>query len=133
MDPSEEAFTEPTDDDFRVVWFSGTGAGGQHRNKNMNSCRVTHIPTGTTEMRQSRSRDSNLKEAKEALIRRMRSQSSASMAAEASVEKKGKLGSGMRGDKFITLQFQNDRATNHKTGKSCRVRDWMEGKMDLIW
>ena len=32
--------------DFRVEWFSGTGAGGQHRNKHQNCCRITHIETG---------------------------------------------------------------------------------------
>lgn len=32
--------------DFRIDWFSGTGGGGQHRNKHQNCCRITHIPTG---------------------------------------------------------------------------------------
>ena len=33
--------------DFRLDWYSGTGAGGQHRNKHQNCCRITHIETGT--------------------------------------------------------------------------------------
>jgi peptide chain release factor 1 len=32
--------------DFRVDWFSGKGAGGQHRNKHQNCCRITHLPSG---------------------------------------------------------------------------------------
>lgn len=32
--------------DFRIEWFSGSGAGGQHRNKHQNCCRIIHIPTG---------------------------------------------------------------------------------------
>jgi peptide chain release factor 1 len=34
--------------DFKIDWFSGTGAGGQFRNKHQNTCRITHIPTGLT-------------------------------------------------------------------------------------
>ena len=35
-----------TKKDFRIDWFSGSGAGGQHRNKHMNCCRITHIESG---------------------------------------------------------------------------------------
>lgn len=32
--------------DFDIDWFSGTGAGGQHRNKHQNCIRITHRETG---------------------------------------------------------------------------------------
>ena len=32
--------------DFEVEWFSGSGGGGQHRNKHDNCCRIRHIATG---------------------------------------------------------------------------------------
>lgn len=52
------------DNDFEVQWFSGTGPGGQHRNKTQNCCRVTHIPTGIkAQGTSSRSRESNYKNA----------------------------------------------------------------------
>lgn len=35
-----------TKKDFKLEWFSGQGAGGQHRNKHQNCCRITHISTG---------------------------------------------------------------------------------------
>ena len=35
-----------TKKDFAIDWFSGTGKGGQHRNKHQNCCRITHVETG---------------------------------------------------------------------------------------
>ena len=32
--------------DFRIDWFHGSGAGGQHRNKHANCCRITDLQTG---------------------------------------------------------------------------------------
>lgn len=118
---------------FRIEWFSGTGAGGQFRNKHQNSCRVIHIPTGISETRQSRSRDSNLFDAMEALKRTLKQKQDEQIHDIQSLEKKNKLGSGQRGDKLLTIQFQNDRVTHHLTGKYCRVKDFMNGKMNLIW
>lgn len=35
-----------TKKDFEITWFSGTGGGGQHRNKHQNCCRLKHKDTG---------------------------------------------------------------------------------------
>lgn len=51
-------------DDCIFDWFSGTGAGGQHRNKHQNCLRLTHKPSGIKVIAQTnRDRISNLKEA----------------------------------------------------------------------
>lgn len=51
-----------TKKDFKLEWFSGTGAGGQHRNKHKNCCRITHIETGLRAQGvDSRERTSNQK------------------------------------------------------------------------
>ena len=53
-----------TKKDFRIEWYSGSGAGGQHRNKHQNCCRITHIESGFVERgTESKSRVSNQKTA----------------------------------------------------------------------
>jgi len=57
-----------TKKDFEVTWFSGKGAGGQHRNKHMNCCRLKHKVTGIIKTGQSnRDRQSNQAEALNAM------------------------------------------------------------------
>jgi len=38
-----------TKKDFKIDWYSRSGAGGQHRNKHQNCCRITHLATGLCE------------------------------------------------------------------------------------
>lgn len=53
-----------TKKDFEMTWFSGSGAGGQYRNKHQNCLRLKHIESGVIVTGQSqRDRVSNQKEA----------------------------------------------------------------------
>lgn len=56
--------------DFKLEWYSGSGAGGQHRNKHKNCCRITHIESGLQAIgTESKSRVSNQRVAFENLAR----------------------------------------------------------------
>lgn len=58
-----------TKKDFEITYFSGTGAGGQYRNKHQNCVRIKHKETGLIATGQSqRSREQNTKEAFNALV-----------------------------------------------------------------
>jgi len=53
-----------TKKDFDITYFSGTGAGGQHRNKSMNCVRIKHKETGIITIGQEeRSLKQNMKNA----------------------------------------------------------------------
>ena len=58
-------------DDLEISWFSGgPGAGGQHRNKHDNCCRIFHPESGARAQSTSeRSQQRNLREAFERLVK----------------------------------------------------------------
>ncbi len=66
----KELLFSVTKDDLDIDWFSGTGCGGQYRNKHQNCCRIRHKDSGAIATGQSqRDRVSNLKEAMENLTK----------------------------------------------------------------
>lgn len=59
-----------TKKDFRVEFYRGSGAGGQHRNKTDSACRITHIASGAVGMSEDeRSQYQNKKKAFERLVK----------------------------------------------------------------
>jgi len=62
MEKKKELLFSVTKNDLVFEYFSGTGAGGQHRNKCQNSCRCKHPPSGAVgTCQESRSRIQNTK------------------------------------------------------------------------
>jgi protein subunit release factor A len=61
---AKELLFSVTKKDFDITYFSGTGAGGQHRNRHMNCVRIKHRDSGVTVTGQEeRSKEQNLKNA----------------------------------------------------------------------
>ena len=64
MSNKKEPLFSITKKDFRFNFYSGTGAGGQHRNKHMNSVRCFHDPSGAVgKSEDQRSKEQNIKKA----------------------------------------------------------------------
>lgn len=132
--PQREAEGIPRSDaDFRIEWFRGSGAGGQHRNKHANSARVIHLPTGLTQERQGRKREKNLEEAMAAIRAELDALDAARAAAAENRQRAGQIGSGMRGDKRRTYRFQDDRVVDHVSGRDASCSRVMKGQFDLLW
>ena len=119
--------------DLRVEWYSGTGAGGQHRNKHQNSCRITHIPTGTVVTAQCRSRQNSYDQARTELDSRIITELKQSNDGKISKDRKKQVGSGMRGDKIRTYRFQDDRVVDHRTEKYTSCSSVLKGNIDSLW
>lgn len=119
--------------DLVVEWFSGTGKGGQHRNKHANSCRLKHIPTGLVTTSQTRSRVNSYANALQAMESMLQQQHILTVNSQDNLVRKNQIGSGQRGDKIRTIRFQDDQVVDHRNGKTISARDFMMGKMHVLW
>lgn len=137
LDPSKVRH-DPTLDrrnpsDFRLEWYSGSGAGGQHRNKHQNSARITHLPTGIVRTAQTRDRENSQRLAMQAILDELDARKSGQSLAGTHVERRSQTGSGERGDKRRTYRFQDDSVADHKTGKRASCSRVMRGDFALLW
>lgn len=119
--------------DFKIEWYSGTGAGGQYRNKHQNSCRITHLETGLVATAQCRSRENSFEEAKAALLCKLNQEQTRATSHEQAVTRKNQVGSGERGDKIRTYRFQDNSTKDHRTEKTARTSTVLNGNFDLLW
>ena len=70
MKMSKELLFSITKKDLEISYFSGTGAGGQHRNKHMNCVRIKHPESGViVTAQEERSKERNLRTAFERLTK----------------------------------------------------------------
>ena len=120
--------------EFKIEWFSGTGPGGQFKNKHQNCCRVKHLPTELIQT-SSRNRDrvSNLKQALKEINLKLNTEDLLSSSEERNKNRKQQVGSGMRGDKRRTYRFQEGIVCDHVTGRSARIKDVMRGNFEKLW
>jgi protein subunit release factor A len=52
---------------------------------------------------------------------------------EISLDRKYKVGSGMRGDKIRTYRFQDDIVQDHNTNKKSTCKKVLNGNFELLW
>mgnify|MGYP001947084490 CR=1 FL=1 len=119
--------------DFEHVWYSGTGAGGQHRNKHQNSLRLRHIPTGIVVTAQCRKRPQSLDAAYRDMNARLDALGAGTAGGAARAITRAQEGSGERSDKRRTYRDQEGRITDHLTGKGGQMSLVKKGLLDRLW
>lgn len=125
--------TDIKESDLKIEWYSGTGPGGQNKNKVQCSIRLTHIPTGITKTAQTRSRKNSYNIAYDELIDAVIDFNKKQQHRLISNIRKNQVGSGMRGDKIRTIRFQDDQAIDHRNNKKITAKEYMAGKMNKLW
>lgn len=119
--------------DFRIEWFSGTGKGGQHRNKRQNSCRVIHLLTGYSESRQGRSREQNKRDAISGLLLRLNDNAAKDAEYVLNTVRHQQIGSGYRGEKIRTYRQRDNSVVDHRSGKRSSYVDVLKGRFEMLW
>jgi peptide chain release factor 1 len=114
------------DVEFRCI--IGTGPGGQHRQKNATCVVAKHKPTGLTVCIDTRSQHRNKQTALQVLAARLSELENYKLHQKENNIRQAQIGSGMRGDKIRTYRTQNDRVTDHRTGKKMILSKWMKGQ-----
>jgi len=119
-----------SDSDLEITTKRSSGAGGQHVNTTDSAVRILHIPTGiTVESQTDRSQIKN----KELALKRLRAKIFEMKMAEQNralqKSRKTQVGSGGRSEKVRTINFPQDRITDHRLSKSFHgIAPFFEGE-----
>lgn len=101
--------------DLKVDTYKASGAGGQHVNKTESAIRILHVPSGIvvqcqTEKSQLQNRERCMKLLKAKLFDQMVTESRKKM----DDTRRSHIGSGDRGEKSRTYNYQQNRITDHR-------------------
>ena len=114
-------------EDLDITATTGSGPGGQHRNKTASAIQMTHVPTQTrVRIESERSQHLNKELALSVMRARLWEQQRQAAEADRQSERRAQIGSGMRGDKRRTIR--TDGVVDHKTGRRWRYDDYVRGR-----
>lgn len=120
--------------DVEIKATRGSGAGGQHRNKNDTAIQLWHKPTGIQIRSEgSKSQHQNKENALSMLRAKLLEMKEEAQYQRRKNERKRQAGSGMRGDKIRTIRLQDDTVTDHQTNKRMSAKKYMRGEIDRLY
>ena len=118
---------------MRIEWYSGTGCGGQNRNKVKASCRLTHLPSGIVKTSQCRTRETSYSTALLDLTKALDRLNNHKIAAELSMQRKNQMGSGCRTDRIRTYRYQDNVVIDHRKDKKASLTEILKGNFNKMW
>lgn len=115
--PIKEEVCEPLlEDDLRIEAVNLGGPGGQHQNRTLSGCRITHIPTGQKVTINSRDYHSNEREARKILAARVNELRKEAADADYAAYRKEQMQGGHRSGKVRTYNYLEGRVVDHRLG-----------------
>lgn len=132
LDPVKDVEIKLYDDELDIRFFSGTGAGGQHRNRKQCSVMMTHLKTGVVVKVEGRSKESNIVEAKRVMVQRLKEKVQTDYDSTYSKVRKDQIGDTFRGNKRRTYNTKANEVVDHINNKTCSIKDIVKGNIDVL-
>lgn len=130
----KEVSVELDEKDLRVEPVNFGGKGGQHCNRTLSGCRMTHMPTGLQVSINGRDYHANHREAYRILEAKVNEAKRSSVLEIRKADRKEQMGGGTRSDKIRTYNFMEGRVVDHRLGtKTGNVKGVMKGRFDLLF
>ena len=130
LDPEPSNGFRMEESEVEIRTSRGSGPGGQHRNKTDSCVTARHTPSGVSVRVDMRSQHQSKAMALRILAAKLAEAEGSLARSGRDAKRRSQVGSGMRGDKVRTYREQDDRVTDHRTGKTWRLRDWIKGIWD---
>jgi peptide chain release factor 1 len=130
---SAEGAIEIDPRDLDESFTRGAGKGGQHLQKTDTAVLLVHRPTGLrVRLDGGRSQTQNRKNALAILRHKLDALRRAQRDSSTNAQRRSQVGSGMRGDKIRTIAFQRGTVTDHRSGRTIPLRDWLHGRIRAL-
>ena len=128
LNPEEKPEIALQPHDVEITTTTGTGPGGQHRNKTQSCVVATHKETGLKVRIDHRSQKESKALALRILAERVLEDTRSRQQSSRAAQRKRQVGSGQRGDKVRTYRTKDDRVVDHATGRRWKLTKWLRGE-----
>ena len=115
------------DSEIKIERITGSGPGGQHRNKTASCIRLTHEPTGIQVTIDGRNQHANLRKARKLLKQRLAEAKAAAVAKQRKARRDAAI---KDGPVIRTYDYKRKIVKDHRTGKVASLKEVLAGHLE---
>jgi peptide chain release factor 1 len=133
MNPDEKVELKINPNDITKQYTCSRGKGGQNVNRIQSCVVLTHIPTGImVRSEETRNQGKNEELAYKRLSEKLKVIEEEKFLDQVKTRRNDQIGNGDRGTRKRTYRLKEDVVIDHETGKNCRWKDILKGRIELL-